>query len=100
MMTKVELFNAKSCGQKMEKDMIIEVKSVGTYEDTDKDGNPVKATALVATDGTVYTAISATINESLDMLDDILQDNGTVTVKVIENVSNSGREFKQLMIIE
>ena len=100
MMTKVELFNAKSCGQKLEKGMKITVKSVGSFDDTDKDGNAVKASALVADDGTVYTAISATIYNSLEMLDDILAEQGTVTVEVISSESNSGREFKQLKIVE
>lgn len=100
MMTKKELFNAKNSGKKLEKGMQIEVKSVGTFEDTDKDGNPVKASALVATDGNVYTAISATIADSLDLLDDIISDEGAVTVEVQENTSSAGRTFKQLSIID
>lgn len=100
MMTKKELFNAKNSGKKLEKGMQIEVKSVGTFEDTDKDGNPVKASALVATDGNVYTAISATIADSLDLLDDIISEEGAVTVEVQENTSSAGRTFKQLSIID
>lgn len=100
MMTKKELFNAKNSGKKLEKGMQIEVKSVGTFEDTDKDGNPVKASALVATDGNVYTAISATIADSLDLLDDIISEEGAVTVEVLENTSSAGRTFKQLSIID
>ena len=100
MMTKIELFNAKNSGKKLEKGMQIEVKSVGTFEDTDKDGNPVTASALVATDGSVYTAISATIAESLNLLDEILSEEGTVTVEVQENISSAGRTFKQLSIID
>ncbi|MBP3338346.1 MAG: hypothetical protein J6L69_02960 [Lachnospiraceae bacterium] len=100
MMTKKELFNAKNSGKKLEKGMQIEVKSVGTFEDTDKDGNPVKASALVASDGNVYTAISATIADSLDLLDDIISEEGAVTVEVQENTSSAGRTFKQLSIID
>jgi len=99
MMTKIELFNAKNSGKKLEKGMQIEVKSVGTFEDTDKDGNAVTASALVATDGNVYTAISATIAESLNLLDEILSEEGTVTVEVQESTSSAGRTFKQLSII-
>lgn len=99
MMTKIELFNAKNSGKKLEKGMQIEVKSVGTFEDTDKDGNPVTASALVATDGSVYTAISATIADCLELLDDIITDEGPVTVQVEENTSSAGRTFKQLTII-
>lgn len=99
-MTKVELFNAKSCGQKLEKGMTIEVKAIGSFDDVDKDGNPVKASALVASNGDVYTAISSTIYNSLEMLDEILKEQGTVTVEVIESNSNNGRAFKQLKIVE
>lgn len=100
MMTKIELFNAKNSGKKLEKGMQIEVKSVGTFEDTDKDGNTVTASALVATDGSVYTAISSTIADSLSLLDEILSENGAVTVEVMVSTSSAGREFKQLQIIQ
>lgn len=99
MMTKRELFNAKNSGKKLEAGMEIEVKAVGTFEDTDKDGNNVTASALVSTDGNVYTAISATIASSLELLDEIISDDGAVTVQVIEGTSSAGRTFKQLQII-
>lgn len=100
MMTKIELFNAKNSSNALENGMQIEIKSVGTFPEHDKDGNEVTATALVSTDGTVYTAISKTIADSIELLDEILQENGTVTVEVIAKKSNNGREFKQLQIIE
>ncbi|MBO7734055.1 MAG: hypothetical protein J6S67_15940 [Methanobrevibacter sp.] len=100
MMTKREMFNAKNCGNKMEAGMEIEVKAVGTFADHDKDGNDVTASALVATDGNVYTAISATIADSLELLDEIIAEEGAVTVKVIEGTSGAGRKFKQLQIID
>lgn len=100
MMTKRELFNAKNCGNKMEAGMEIEVKAVGTFEDHDKDGNDVTASALVSTDGSVYTAISATIADSLALLDEIISEEGAVKVKVIEGTSGAGRKFKQLQIID
>ena len=99
-MTKIELYNAKNSSNALENGMQIEVKSVGTFPEHDKDGNEVTATALVATDGTVYTAISKTIADSIELLDEILQENGTVTIEVIAKKSNNGREFKQLQIIE
>lgn len=100
MMTKRELFNAKNSGQKLEAGMVVEVKAIGTFEDTDKDGNDVTASALVSTDGNVYTAISATIASSLELLDEIIQDEGAVKVKVTEGTSASGRVFKQLQILD
>lgn len=100
MMTKIELFNAKNSSNMLENGMEIEIKSVGTFPEHDKDGNDVTASAFVATDGTVYTAISKTIADSVELLDEILEENGTVTIRVISKQSNSGREFKQLQIIE
>lgn len=99
MMTKRELFNAKNAGQKVEAGMTIEVVSVGQFADKDKDGHDVTVTAMVDKAGTVYTTISATIGNSIDLLEDILADDGSVTVKVVQNVSNGGREFYQLQII-
>ena len=99
MMTKIELFNAKNSGKKLEDGTVVEVKAVGSFQDTDRDGNEVTASALVATDGSVYTAISATIASSLELLDEILDEQGTVTVRVVTGTSSAGREFKQLEII-
>lgn len=99
-LTKIDLFNAKNSGKKIEKDLEIEVSAVGTFADTDKDGNDVNVTVLKsATDSNVYTTISATIYNSLELLREILADNGTIRVKVIESKSQSGRNFFQLQII-
>lgn len=99
MLSKKELFNAKASGHKIEKGLQIDVVNVGSYGDTDKDGNPVNVSVLVDENGLVYTSISKTINETLDMLEDIISDDGHVIVEVCENTSNSGRNFYQLMIV-
>ena len=99
MLSKKELFNAKASGQKIEKGLQINVVNVGTYADTDKDGNPVDVSVLVDENGSVFTSISKTVNETLDMLEDIISDEGHVLVEVCENTSNSGRKFYQLMIV-
>lgn len=98
-MTKRELFNAKNAGQKIEKGMTFTVVSLGQFNDKDKDGNDVVVTALATENGDIYTTISATIANSIDLLEDILADEGKVTVRVNENKSNSGRNFYQLQII-
>lgn len=99
MLSKKELFNAKASGQKIEKGLQIDVVNVGSYADTDKDGNPVEVSVLVDKDGVVFTSISKTVNETLDMLEDIISDDGHVVVEVCESTSNSGRKFYQLMIV-
>lgn len=99
MLSKKELFNAKASGQKIEKGLQIDVVNVGSYADTDKDGNPVNVSVLVDERGTVFTSISKTVNDALDMLQDIISDDGHALVEVCENTSNSGRKFYQLMIV-
>lgn len=99
MLSKKELFNAKASSQKIEKGLQIDVVNVGSYADTDKDGNPVLVSVLIDKDGAVFTTISKTINEALDMLADIISDEGHALIQVCENTSNSGRKFYQLMIL-
>lgn len=99
MLSKKELFNAKASSQKIEKGLQIDVVNVGSYADTDKDGNPVTVTVLVDKDGAVFTSISKTINESMDMLEDIISSDGHALIEICENTSNSGRKFYQMMMI-
>lgn len=99
MLSKKELFNAKASGHKIEKGLQIDVVNIGSYEDTDKDGKPVTVSVIVDKNGTVFTSISKTVNETLDMLEDIISDDGHALVEVCENTSNSGRNFYQLMIV-
>lgn len=100
MLSKKEMFNARSASEKLENGLEIRVVNVGTYPDKDKDGNDVTVSVLVAEDGTVYAGISATVAESIPMLDELLaeaKENGeTVTVEVIESTSSNGRKFMQL----
>lgn len=99
MLTKKELFNAKSASVKIEKGLQIDVVNVGSYADTDKDGNPVTVSVLVNKDGTVYSSISKTVADTLDMLEDIIADEGHALVEVTENTSNNGRKFYQLRML-
>lgn len=99
MMTKRELFNAKNAGHKIEEGMVIDVVSVGTFPDTDKDGHEVTVVALSGKDGVIYTTISGTIASSISLLEDIIAEDKEVKVKVIKNKSNSGRDFYQLQIV-
>lgn len=99
MLSKKELFNAKASSQKIENGLQIDVVNVGTYADTDKDGNPVTVSVLVDKDGVVYTCISKTVNETLGMLEDIISDDGHAVIEVCQNTSNNGRKFYQLMIL-
>lgn len=100
MLNKIDLFNAKNAGTPIEAGLIMTVVAVGTFADKDKDGHDVTVSVLKCEDGNVYTTISATVSNSIDMLDDIIADNGKAKVKVNQGTSNNGREFYQLQIIE
>lgn len=97
-LTKRDLYNAKNASAKLEKGLEFVLTAVGSYPDKDKDGNEVNVTVLKAEDGTVYTTISNTIFESLDMLTDILTDEGKVTINVTTKKSAGGREYFQLIV--
>lgn len=99
MLSKKELFNAKASTHKIEKGLQIDVVNVGEYADTDKEGNPVTVSVLVDRDGVVFTSISKTVNAAIDMLEDIISEDGHALIEVCENTSNSGRKFYQLMML-
>ena len=100
MLSKKELFNARSSSEELTEGLVIEVKAVGTYPDKDKDGNDVIVSVIVDVDGTVYAGISATVAESIPMLDELIaeaDENGeSVSVEVIQKTSKNGRKFTQL----
>lgn len=100
MLSKKELFNARSSSEELTEGLVIEVKAVGTYPDKDKDGNDVTVSVLVDADGTVYAGISSTVAESIPMLDELIEEakesGDTVSVEVVQKVSKNGRKFTQL----
>ena len=99
MLNKIDLFNAKNAGTPIEAGLEMTVTAVGTFPDKDKDGHDVTVSVLKCKDGAVYTTISGTVSNSIDMLDEILGEQKEVKVKVNQGKSNSGREFYQLQII-
>lgn len=97
-LTKKELFNARNNGVAISNGLEIEIVGVGTFPDTDKDGNAVNVTALKTASGEIYTTISATIFDCVDMLDEIISEEKKAIIVVHEKVSKSGRNFLQLEI--
>ena len=97
-LTKKDLFNAKNSSKQLEDGLMLKVLAVATMEDTDKDGDAIEVGVLKTEDG-IYSTISATVINSLDMLSDIIADDGEVDVAVRVGVSKSGRDFFMLEII-
>ena len=97
-LTKKDLFNAKNSSKQLEDGLMLKVLAVATMEDTDKDGDAIEVGVLKTEDG-IYSTISATVINSLDMLSDIIADDGEVDVAVRVGTSKSGRDFFMLEII-
>lgn len=98
MMTKKDLFNAKNSSKQLEDGLMLKVLDTAIMSDTDKDGNEVNVGVLKTEDG-IYSTISATVINSLDMLSDIIADDGEVDVVVRVGTSKAGRDFFMLEII-
>lgn len=97
-MTKKDLFNAKNSAHKMEKDLLITVVDCDSFKDITKDGIEVDVSVLKSETGEMFSSISKTIYQSIDMLTDIIADEGKVNVIVRESKSANGRDFLHLEI--
>lgn len=63
-------------------------------------GEEKEVAILVTTDGTVYSAISATVRDVLDDTIDLIEDEGgAVTVRLNKRKSKAGREFLSLTVL-
>lgn len=97
-LTKKDLFNAKNSSKQLEDGLMLKVLAVATMPDVDKDGKGIEVGVLKTEDG-IYSTISATVINSLDMLSDIIADDGEVDVAVRVGTSKSGRDFFMLEVI-
>lgn len=97
-LTKKDLFNAKNSSKQLEDGLMLKVLAVSTMQDIDKDGDTIEVGVLKTEDG-IYSTISSTVINSLDMLSDIIADDGEVDVVVRVGTSKSGRNFLMLEII-
>ena len=97
-LTKKDLFNAKNSSKQLEDGLMLKVLAVATMQDIDKDGDTIEVGVLKTEDG-IYSTISSTVINSLDMLSDIIADDGEVDVAVRVGTSKSGRDFFMLEII-
>lgn len=98
-MTKKDLFNAKNSAHKMEKDLMITIVDCDSFKDITKDGVEVDVSVLKSENGEMYSSISKTIYQSIDMLTDIISDDGKVNIIVRESKSANGRDFLHLEIV-
>lgn len=96
--SKKDLFNAKNSSKALEDGLMLKVLAVATMSEVDKDGKDIEVGVLKTEDG-IYSTISATVINSLDMLSDIIADDGEVDVAVRVGQSKSGRDFYMIEII-
>lgn len=96
--SKKDLFNAKNSSKQLEDGLMLKVLAATTMSDVDKDGKDIEIGVLKTEDG-MYSTISETVINSLDMLNDIIADDGEVDVAVRVGQSKAGRDFFMLEII-
>lgn len=97
-LTKRDMYNAKNGSNKLENGLEITLVGVGKYTDTNTNGEEVEVTVLKAENGDIYTTISNTVGASIEMLSDILADEGKADVIVKTKKSASGRDYFQLVL--
>lgn len=62
-------------------------------------GEDKEVSILVTNDGEVYSAISATVCETMCDIIDLLEEEGTLAIRLNKRKSKAGREFLSLTIL-
>lgn len=94
--TSKDLFNASSATPIKEvEDQTLEIEAVAIKEKLD--GQPCGY--LKTTDGKIYATISATVLEQLTTLADLVEEFGTLQVKVVAKTSNGNRTYYMLELL-
>lgn len=87
--------------QDMEDGAVFQVSKAALVNRPDLEtGEQKEVAVLVMDDGTVYSAISATVCDVLDDIVDLIEDEGApVTVRLNKRKSKAGREFLSLTVL-
>lgn len=96
-----DIFNATSATPiKDIKDQVIAVNGVFVKEKTEDDGKVTTVGYLRTEDGVIYATVSATINDQLEALAEMLDSGvGVCNIKVVGKTSNANREYFQLELV-
>lgn len=101
--TKRDEINARNSFalQDLENGAVLTVPKAGLITRPDMEtGEPKEVAVLVTDDGTVYSAISATVCDTMDDIVDLIEDEGNaIQVRLNKRKSKAGREFLSLTVL-
>lgn len=86
--------------QDEENGFVIEVTKAATMEDTDEEtGELKKISVLIDPEGKTYTSISATVDDIMDDVIELLDEGEPISLRLIKRKSNGGREFLSFQVM-
>lgn len=97
-LTSKDRFNAKTNSQSLENGLKLKLVAVGTIKQVDSNGE--KEIGVMKTDdGVIYTTISNTVITLLPELEEMINEEETVDIAVVQRKSKSNREFFTLELL-
>lgn len=99
---KKDLINSRSglSLQDEENGFVIEVTKAATMEDIDEESGEVKRiSVLIDHEGKTYTSISATIDDIMDDVIELLDEGEPVSLRLLKRTSSNGREFLSFQVM-
>lgn len=86
--------------QDEENGFVIEVTKAATMEDTDEEtGEIKKISVLIDPEGKTYTSISATVDDIMDDVIELLDEGEPISLRLLKRKSNGGREFLSFQVM-
>lgn len=86
--------------QDEENGFVIEVTKAATMEDTDEEtGELKKISVLIDPEGKTYTSISATVDDIMDDVIELLDEGEPISLRLLKRKSNGGREFLSFQVM-
>ena len=86
--------------QDEENGFVIEVTKAATMEDTDEEtGELKKISVLIDPEGRTYTSISATVDDIMDDVIELLDEGEPISLRLLKRKSNGGREFLSFQVM-
>lgn len=86
--------------QDEENGFVIDVTKAATMEDTDEEtGEIKKISVLIDPEGKTYTSISATVDDIMDDVIELLDEGEPISLRLLKRKSNGGREFLSFQVM-
>lgn len=86
--------------QDVAQDEILKINKAAIVMGSDKDsGNNRQVAVLMSDDGVVYTSISENVLDAMDDICELIDETGSVDIRVFKRKSKQGRDFISLSIL-